>query len=98
MTACEIPLFPKMRTFLEMSSRRFGLSWAKNYGLWACGRDLFFFFFFFFFAIQVFWLVWVVLFVIFLVIIGQEGGYTYNFMGGFGPKGIYAAGGAVFTF
>ena len=38
-------------------------------------------------------MVWVVLFVIFLVIIGQEGGYTYNFMGGFGPKGIHAAGG-----
>ena len=35
---------------------------------------------------------WVVLFVIILVIIGQEGAYTYNFMWGFGPEGIYAAG------
>ena len=43
-------------------------------------------------------MVWVVLFVIFFVIIGQEGGYTYNFMWGFGPEGIYSAGGAVFTF
>ena len=46
----------------------------------------------------VFWLVWVVLFVILFVIKGWQGGYTYNFMGGFGPEGIYAAGGAVFTF
>ena len=38
------------------------------------------------------------MFVILFVIIGQEGGYTYNFMGGFGPKGIHAAGGAVFMF
>ena len=43
-------------------------------------------------------MVWVMFLVIFLVIIGQEGGYTYNFMGGFGPKGIHAAGGAVFMF
>ena len=41
---------------------------------------------------------WVVLFVILFVIKGWQGGYTYNFMGGFGPEGIYAAGGAVFTF
>ena len=38
------------------------------------------------------------LFVIFIVINGWEGGYTYNFMYGFGPKGVQAAGGAVFTF
>ena len=59
---------------------------------------VFFFFFFFFFAFLVLGLVWVVFFVILFVIIGQEGGYTYNFMGGFGPKGIHAAGGAVFMF
>ena len=62
------------------------------------GTCFFFFFFFFFFAFLVLGLVWVVFFVIFLVIIGQEGGYTYNFMGGFGPEGIHAAGGALFTF
>ena len=43
-------------------------------------------------------MVWVVYFVIFFVIIGRVGGYTYNFMWGFGPEGIYSAGGALFTF
>ena len=40
MIACEIPLFPKVGTFFEMSSRRFGLSCVKNDGFSACGRDL----------------------------------------------------------
>ena len=43
-------------------------------------------------------MVWVVLFVIFFVIFGQDGLYSYYFMWEFGPEGIYAAGGAVFTF
>ena len=30
---------------------------------------------------------------IFLVIKGWQGGYVYNFVGGFGPERIYAAGG-----
>ena len=33
MIACEIPLFPKVGTFFEMSSKRFGLSWVKNHGI-----------------------------------------------------------------
>ena len=63
---------------------------SKNRGKYACGRDL---------KKKkkkkkadkgVFWLVWVMYFVILFVIKGWQGGYTYNFMLGFGPKRIYA--------